>query len=67
MTSPETDLDQAVWPPILQSGETGLEKKARLKAEAEAKRVSDNIDKEIERDRQRRRREAGPKILLLGA
>jgi guanine nucleotide-binding protein subunit alpha len=50
----------------LQSGETGLEKKARLKAEAEAKRVSDNIDKEIERDRQRRRREAGPKILLLG-
>lgn len=51
---------------MLHEGETDVEKKARLKAEAEAKRISDSIDQQIEQDRLRRERETGPKILLLG-
>lgn len=62
----EGDPNQIEWPPRLHDGESDVERKARLKAEAEAKSISDKIDKEIDKDRVRREREAGPKILLLG-
>ena len=66
-TSEQTNPTQQVWPPILHDEETDLGKQARRKAEAASKRISDKIDKEIERERQKREREAGPKLLLLGA
>jgi len=62
------ELDQQnVWPPILHEGETSLERKERLSAEAEAKRINDMIDRQIEQDRLRREKDIGGKILLLGA
>ena len=53
-------------PPIPHDGETDSGTQARRKAEAESKRINDIIDKEIERERRKRERETGPKILLLG-
>jgi hypothetical protein len=67
ITSERTNATKAVWPPILHDEETDLGKQARRKAEAESKRLSDNIDKEIERERLKRERKLGPKLLLLGA
>lgn len=67
MTSRERDTNQLEWPPVLHDGESDAERKTRLKAEAEAKVISNKIDKEIDQDRLRREREAGPKILLLGS
>ncbi|KAF4616777.1 hypothetical protein D9613_008643 [Agrocybe pediades] len=55
------------WPPVvIREGETDVEKRARLQEEAEAKRVSDQIDQQIEQDRQRRTKFKGAKVLLLG-
>ncbi|THU91951.1 G-alpha-domain-containing protein [Dendrothele bispora CBS 962.96] len=65
--SPEDDSDpltRAIAPP---PDETPQEKEARLRKEAHAKRVSDTIDEELERQRLAERR--GPKpvrVLLLG-
>lgn len=58
--------DQPSWPPVLHEDETEVDKKARLKTEAEAKRVSELIDRQIEQDRQEKERDPGGKILLLG-
>jgi len=56
------------WPPVvIREGETDVEKKTRLQEEAEAKRISDQIDQQIEQDRQRRNKFKGAKVLLLGA
>lgn len=46
--------------------ETDEERGARLTSEAEAKRVSDMIDRQLEVDRLRKKQMQGPKILLLG-
>ncbi len=54
------------WPPVPSSDETEEERRVRLAAESEAKRVSDVIDRQLEVDRQRRKERRGPKILLLG-
>ncbi|KDR68446.1 hypothetical protein GALMADRAFT_231412 [Galerina marginata CBS 339.88] len=57
-----------VWPPVLiREDETEEERKLRVGDEAEAKRVSDTIDRQIEVDRQVKSKTAqGAKILLLG-
>ncbi|KAF8882175.1 guanine nucleotide binding protein, alpha subunit [Gymnopilus junonius] len=63
---PQTQLSLS-WPPVLvRDDETEEERRLRLGEEAEAKRVSDNIDRQIETERQQKRKTAGPKILLLG-
>nr|GAT48707.1 guanine nucleotide-binding protein alpha-4 subunit [Mycena chlorophos] len=50
-----------------QAGETPEERRVRLEAEAEAKRVSDRIDEELRLERERLRRSKGDvKLLLLG-
>ncbi|KAJ3513146.1 hypothetical protein NLJ89_g3115 [Agrocybe chaxingu] len=55
------------WPPpTAREGETEEERKARTREEAEAKRVSDAIDRQIETDRQQKSKLSGAKILLLG-
>jgi len=46
--------------------ETEDEKRTRMKNEAEAKRISETIDRQIEQDRQDRKSQ-GVKILLLGS
>ena len=47
--------------------ETAEDRQARLRAEAEAKRISDAIDEELQQQRNAERRAARPiKILLLG-
>jgi guanine nucleotide-binding protein subunit alpha len=53
--SADDPLAQAIKPPTTESEE---EKQARLKAEQEAKLVSDKIDDEIREERERRRRQA---------
>jgi guanine nucleotide-binding protein subunit alpha len=59
--------DQPPWPPVLHDDESEVDKKARLKIEAEAKRISELIDRQIEQDRQAKEKDPGGKILLLGA
>ncbi|KAF9480954.1 G-alpha-domain-containing protein [Pholiota conissans] len=55
------------WPPTSpRVNETEEERGARLRSEAEAKRVSDMIDRQLDADRQRRKQMQGPKVLLLG-
>ena len=54
------------WPPVLNEMETEDEKRTRMKNEAEAKRISETIDRQIEQDRQDRKSQ-GVKILLLGS
>jgi hypothetical protein len=55
------------WPPTSpRLHETDEERGARLISEAEAKRVSDSIDRQLEVDRLRKKQMHGPKILLLG-
>jgi guanine nucleotide-binding protein subunit alpha len=57
-------LALAIAPP---PDETPAEREVREAAEAEAKRVSDEIDKEIIRERDRERKKRKPlKLLLLG-
>jgi hypothetical protein len=67
ITSEQRVTTQPIWPPIQHDGETDLGKQAQRNAEAESKRISDNIDKEIKLERLKRERETGPKVLLLGA
>ncbi|KAH9938925.1 G-alpha-domain-containing protein [Amylocystis lapponica] len=56
-----------IWPPPLPTRETELEKALRLEEEREAKKISDEIDRAIERERQELRRNCmQEKILLLG-
>ena len=55
------------WPPVsMRDNETDEERRQRLNDEAEAKRVSDKIDRQLDQDRQQRSKSVGPKILLLG-
>ena len=56
------------WPPVLiRDDETDAETKLRLNEEAEAKRISDEIDRQLEHEHQQRSKVVGPKILLLGS
>lgn len=63
----DSKADRA-WPPLPPQTETELDRVLRLEEEREAKRISDAIDNEIERERDSlRRRRSDAKILLLGA
>lgn len=56
------------WPLVtIPENETEEQRRARLSQEAQAKRVSDKIDNQLEAERQQKTKYAGPKILLLGA
>ena len=57
------------WPPYPPPGETDLEKALRLEEESEAKRVSDEIDHELEIERQttRKKQKGEKRLLILGA
>ncbi|KAI0775645.1 G-protein alpha subunit [Trametes elegans] len=56
-----------VWPPLPPRNESESDKAARLAAEKEAKRISDEIDRALEQERQElRKRRPQTKILLLG-
>ena len=61
-SSEHDPLAAAIAPP---SNETPAERTARLSAEAEARRVSDEIDEELKRTARRRQRPC-VKVLLLG-
>ncbi|EIW63048.1 G-protein alpha subunit [Trametes versicolor FP-101664 SS1] len=55
------------WPPLPPKNESEAEKAARLTAEKEAKRISDEIDRALEQERQElRKRRPQTRILLLG-
>ncbi|PCH43570.1 G-alpha-domain-containing protein [Wolfiporia cocos MD-104 SS10] len=55
------------WPPYPPDNETELERALRLEEEREAKRVSDEIDRGLERERQNlRKKKIQTTILLLG-
>ncbi|EJF65114.1 G-alpha-domain-containing protein [Dichomitus squalens LYAD-421 SS1] len=59
--------DKAAWPPAPPKDENEGERAARLEAEREAKRISDEIDRALEQERQElRKRRPQTKILLLG-
>ena len=66
LTMPLKRSQTVQWPPVPSPDETEEERRVRLAAESEAKRVSDVIDRQLEVDRQRRKERRGPKILLLG-
>lgn len=56
-----------VWPPFPPVGETELERALRLEEEKEAKKISDEIDRAIERDKQAyKKKKFATRILLLG-
>ncbi|KAF8156718.1 guanine nucleotide binding protein, alpha subunit [Crassisporium funariophilum] len=57
---------QASWPPMPAGDETDDARRRRLKDEAEAKRVSDMIDRQISTERERKSKTRGAKLLLLG-
>lgn len=63
------DGQASQWPPYPPPGETDLEKALRLEEEREAKRVSDEIDHELEIERQttRKKQKGEKRLLLLGA
>lgn len=64
-TSVDDPLTRAIAPP---PNETSAERELRMAAEQEAKRVSDAIDEELNRQRIADKRNPKPiKILLLGA
>ncbi|KAI1798059.1 G-protein alpha subunit [Ganoderma leucocontextum] len=56
------------WPPYPPPGESDLERALRLEEEMEAKRVSDEIDHELELERQttRKKQKGEKRLLLLG-
>ncbi|KAH9855221.1 G-protein alpha subunit [Lenzites betulinus] len=55
------------WPPALAKNESESEKAARIAAEKEAKRISDEIDRALEQEKQElRKHRPQSKILLLG-
>jgi hypothetical protein len=56
------------WPPVsIRDDETDAETRLRLNDEAEAKRISDEIDRQLDHERQQRSKVVGAKILLLGS
>ncbi|EPS97641.1 hypothetical protein FOMPIDRAFT_1024939 [Fomitopsis schrenkii] len=58
---------ESTWPPYPPPDETELEKAVRLEEEKVAKRISEEIDRQIERDRQElKKKRLETKILLLG-
>ncbi|KAI0356189.1 G-protein alpha subunit [Trametes cingulata] len=60
-------MSSHAWPPPPPKNETESEKAARLAAEKEAKRISDEIDRALEQERQElRKHRPQTKILLLG-
>ncbi|KAI0371122.1 G-protein alpha subunit [Pilatotrama ljubarskyi] len=60
-------MSDHVWPPLPPKDESETEKAARLAAEKEAKRISDEIDRALEQERQElRKHRPQTKILLLG-
>ncbi|KAJ4477383.1 guanine nucleotide-binding protein [Lentinula aciculospora] len=62
--SQDDPLSEALKPP---ESETELERRARLEQEAEAKRVSEQIDEELRQERESLKRKRGDvKLLLLG-
>jgi guanine nucleotide-binding protein subunit alpha len=56
----------APWPPPVPPDANEDARTARLRAEAEAKRISDDIDHELSQDKEMLKRRQGIKILLLG-
>ncbi|KIL62254.1 hypothetical protein M378DRAFT_81501 [Amanita muscaria Koide BX008] len=57
----------STWPPHPPMDESEEESRVRLEQEAEAKRVSDNIDRALAVEREQlKKKESGAKILLLG-
>lgn len=66
--SRKKSVSAMAWPPnMIREDETEQEKKIRLGDEAEAKRVSDLIDHQLESERLQKNKNLGGKILLLGA
>ncbi|KAF8632865.1 hypothetical protein AX17_004713 [Amanita inopinata Kibby_2008] len=66
MSSLKTNVS-VVWPPHPPADETEEQARARLEQEAEAKRISDSIDRALSIEReQMKKRGSGVKILLLG-
>ncbi|KIM46923.1 hypothetical protein M413DRAFT_7609 [Hebeloma cylindrosporum] len=62
-----TDSSRTQWPPVsIRDNETGEESKQRLHDAAEAKRISDEIDRQLDHERLQRSKVVGVKILLLG-
>ena len=62
--SDDDPLSRVLAPP---PNETAADREARLRAEAEAKRISDAIDEEIQQQQRAEKKGARPiKILLLG-
>jgi len=59
-------LQRAIWPPRLERDETPEEKARRLQDEARAKKRSEEIDRELAALKERERKAAIAKILLLG-
>ncbi|KAF9456865.1 guanine nucleotide binding protein, alpha subunit [Collybia nuda] len=57
---------KATWPPLPPPDESEEARILRQKEEEEAKRVSDNIDKSIFAEKERKKRSPNAKILLLG-
>ena len=59
---------KATWPPLLpSSGESSEEARIRSEREAEAKRISDSIDRALSAEREQlKKRASDAKILLLG-
>jgi guanine nucleotide-binding protein subunit alpha len=65
--SSSSSSSQSSWPPPPPANETPDERKARLEEEALAKKRSDQIDKELNAEKESKKRKLGAKILLLGA
>lgn len=65
---PKRNTSTSLWPPSLVGHkESDEERKARLRLEADARRVSEKIDQQLEEeDKQRKKKGVEAKILLLG-
>ncbi|KAJ2922142.1 hypothetical protein H1R20_g14945, partial [Candolleomyces eurysporus] len=64
--SSSSSSSQSSWPPPPPANETPEQRKVRLEEEALAKKRSDQIDKELNAERETKKRKLGAKILLLG-
>lgn len=58
--------EETKWPPVVSLDETDAEREIRLEEEKEAKRISDEIDRSLSEEKERRKKTPAAKILLLG-
>ncbi|KAJ2915140.1 hypothetical protein MD484_g5273, partial [Candolleomyces efflorescens] len=65
--SSSSSSSQSSWPPPPPANETPDQRKARLEEEALAKKRSDQIDKELNAEKESKKRKLGAKILLLAS